>query len=165
MRILDISSILLCCYASLAAAATEETPAPCTIISPRTGSHYNLLPMAVVLPEEGKYKKDSRNESWHARGWDYGSNFTLNFCAPVVEKLEDVVGVKESLWRNVSAYYEKDGKTFSIGYVGPQTPSISSQLTIAQASISRAYLPRSKTRDELYRWVTMRRRSSKERNH
>ena len=53
--------------------------------------------------------------SWHARGHDYGANFTVNFCAPVVETLENVEGVDRSLWANVSAYYEKDGRTYSIG--------------------------------------------------
>jgi cation-dependent mannose-6-phosphate receptor len=49
------------------------------------------------------------------RGYDYGANFTVNFCAPVVENLTDVVGIEESRWQNVSAFYEKEGKTYSIG--------------------------------------------------
>ncbi len=73
--------------------------------------------MAVRLPEEGaSHKKSDRNSSWTARGYDYGANFTLNFCEPVVEELKNVVGVEERLWRNVSGYYEKSGKTYSIGY-------------------------------------------------
>ena len=72
--------------------------------------------MAVLAPEDGKKKdKDGREMSWRASGHDYGSNFTMNFCAPVVEGIKDVVGVEEKLWRNVSAFYEKDGKTYSIG--------------------------------------------------
>ncbi|KAK5000103.1 hypothetical protein LTR28_013173, partial [Elasticomyces elasticus] len=47
--------------------------------------------------------------------YDYGANFTLNFCGGVVEELKDVVGVDEGRWRNVSAFYEKGGKTYSIG--------------------------------------------------
>lgn len=55
-------------------------------------------------------------ESWHAKGYDYGSNFTLNFCAPVVEDIGEVEGVDRELWKNVSAYYTAGGKTYSIGY-------------------------------------------------
>jgi len=60
-------------------------------------------------------KKVHREESWHAKGHDYGANFTINFCAPVIEDLEDVVGIEKARWRNVSAYYRSDGKTYSIG--------------------------------------------------
>ena len=65
--------------------------------------------------EGKKAHKDDRTESWHAKGYDYQTNFTLNFCAPVVEELRDVVGVDEGLWRNVSAFYTLGGKTYSIG--------------------------------------------------
>ena len=55
-----------------------------------------------------------------AKGYDYGVNFTMNFCAPVVEDLQDtkgVEGVEEKMWRNVSGYYKREGKVYSIGYV------------------------------------------------
>ena len=47
-----------------------------------------------------------------------GYNFTLNFCGGVVEDLErkgGVEGVDHELWRNVSGYYEQNGKIYSIG--------------------------------------------------
>ena len=73
--------------------------------------------MAILSSEDGKKKdKDDKETSWKANGYDYKSNFTMNFCAPVVEQLKDVEGVDDKLWRNVSAFYEKDGKTYSIGY-------------------------------------------------
>ncbi len=50
-----------------------------------------------------------------ARGWDLGFNFTLNICGSVVKPVDDVVGLGESQARNVSAYYEKGGKVYSIG--------------------------------------------------
>jgi len=56
-------------------------------------------------------------DGWHAKGYDYGANFTINFCGPVVEELDDVVDLEKSLWKNVSAFYEMDGKQYSIGYV------------------------------------------------
>ena len=107
-----------------AAAASDDKKSkakatlPCTLHSPNTGSFFDIRPISLQPLEAGeKPKKDYRNESWHARGWDYPANFTLNICAPVLEDLDDVVGVKPSLWQNVSAYYELHGKTYSIGYV------------------------------------------------
>lgn len=64
-----------------------------------------------------KVHKDDRDESWHAKGYDYGANFTINICAPVIENVTDVVGVDKSRWQNISAYYEKDDKIYSIGCV------------------------------------------------
>ena len=49
-----------------------------------------------------------------------GYNFTMNFCGGVVENLGErggAEGINRELWRNVSAYYEQDGKIYSIGYV------------------------------------------------
>lgn len=63
-------------------------------------------------------RKDVRTESWHAKGHDYPANFTVNICAPVIEEVTDVVGVEQSRWKNVSAYYELDGNIYSIGYAG-----------------------------------------------
>ncbi|KAF2456904.1 mannose-6-phosphate receptor binding domain-containing protein [Lineolata rhizophorae] len=97
---------------------------PCTIRSPSTDRFFDLNSIRVALPAADESTStsggssdsdDTKVESWHARGYDYGANFTLNFCGPVVESLEDVVGVDENRWRNVSAFYEKGGHTYSIG--------------------------------------------------
>jgi cation-dependent mannose-6-phosphate receptor len=40
----------------------------------------------------------------------------MNFCAPVVEELNDVEGIDKASWRNVSAFYTMGKKTYSIGY-------------------------------------------------
>jgi cation-dependent mannose-6-phosphate receptor len=94
----------------------EPVHAPCTIRSPTSGAFFDLNPIHVILPDDPKKAaKDARNESWSARGYDYGTNFTLNFCGPVVENLTNVVGVDEARWQNVSAFYQLDGKTYSIG--------------------------------------------------
>ena len=69
------------------------------------------------LVDHKKQHKDDRIESWHTRGYDYDKNFTMNFCAPVIEPLEDVVGISDDLVKNVSAFYVLDKKTYSIGYV------------------------------------------------
>jgi cation-dependent mannose-6-phosphate receptor len=70
-----------------------------------------------MLPDpEKKTKADAVEvKSWLSRGYDFGANFTMNICAPVVETIEKVEGLDKELWRNVSAYYQKDGKTFSLG--------------------------------------------------
>lgn len=98
-------------------ASSDSKPTkPCTIHSSSSGSYYDLTSLSVLPLQDGKKAhKDDRSESWHARGYDYPANFTLNFCAPVIEGVRDVVGVERKLWRNVSAYYELGGKTYSIG--------------------------------------------------
>jgi len=99
--------------------ASDTKPKPvkaCTIRSSTSGAFFDLNPITVVPPpKDGRRPKDARHESWHARGYDYLANFTLNFCGPVVEKLQDVVGVDEARWQNVSAYYNVSGKIYSIG--------------------------------------------------
>lgn len=66
--------------------------------------------------EEGKLKKRAVTTDYHANGFDYKSNFTLNICAPVVKPVSDVVGLSKTQWQNVSAYYTSvDGDIYSIG--------------------------------------------------
>lgn len=95
--------------------ASKPDP-PCGITSPSSGNFFDLSSLQVHDPATSK-SKHPRQQSWNATGYDLGYNFTVNFCAPAIEKVEDVVGVDKDLWRNVSAYYEHDGKVFSIGYV------------------------------------------------
>jgi cation-dependent mannose-6-phosphate receptor len=85
------------------AESSEKTPhIRCTIRSPNTGAFYDLRPLS-----------GAREEGWLVRGWDYNANFSMNICDPV--EVKDVYGIKEAQWRNVSAFYKKGGKTFSIG--------------------------------------------------
>lgn len=108
-------------YTTTAASTAEPKPTekplkPCTIRSSTSGSFFDLSPIHVLPPDaQKKSTKDEKVESWKARGHDYGANFTINFCGAVVEDLTDVEGVEKGLWRNVSAYYEMGGKTYSIG--------------------------------------------------
>lgn len=152
---------------------SKSTHVPCTIRSPTSGAFFNLNPVHIEAPKPGsKASKDARIESWSARGYDYGANFTLNFCGPVVEEFKDVVGVDEKRWGNISAYYEMDGKVYSIGYVSmppvarrrmadttvflqpvcnkfPPSASYTDQCA-AQRNEYRACLPRSQTRPQLH---------------
>jgi cation-dependent mannose-6-phosphate receptor len=97
--------------------SSEKAPTvPCTVHSPSTKSFYDLQPISLALPDPNKKSsKNARTESWKAKGYDYNANFTLNICAPVLEEVKDVVGIKEKQWQNVSAFYEMEGKIYSIG--------------------------------------------------
>jgi len=99
-----------------AASSPKETPppAPCTIHSPTSHAFFDLNPLHIEDPTTSK-AKHPRTYSYNTTGWDIGYNFTMNFCGPVVEELEGVVGVDKEVWRNVSAYYKKEGKVYSIG--------------------------------------------------
>ena len=98
-----------------AAASDKKPPKPCTVVSPTTDRFFDLNPLHRTPPEEGKKKKEGEEGSWHARGHDYGANFTINFCGPVVEKLNNVQDLDKNLWKNVSAYYEREGKQYALG--------------------------------------------------
>lgn len=108
--------------ATTAAAATDDKKAsplkPCTIRSTSSGSFFDLSSLRLEPAKDAKkLGKNEANESWPAMGYDYGANFRLNFCGPVVEEVKDVDGVESALWKNVSAYYQKGGKTYSMGFV------------------------------------------------
>lgn len=97
----------------------DKLSKPCTVQSPTSGMYFDLNAISLSPPEKKdgrKLHKDDRDESWLAKGHDYPANFTINICAPVIENISDVVGVDKSRWRNVSAYYEQNGKIYSIGY-------------------------------------------------
>jgi len=101
--------------AQYAVAASDKPLKPCTIVSP-TGRFFDLNPIRRMPLKDGEKKnKGDSDGSWHAKGYDYGANFTLNFCGPVVEELHDVQDLDKDLWRNVSAFYEDGKKVFAIG--------------------------------------------------
>ena len=111
----------LALYLSLAAAdpapakSTDTPREPCTIRSPTSGAFFDLNPLHILPPAESK-SKHKRENSWNTTGCDYGYNFTLNFCGPVIEPLEKVEGVDKHLLGTVSAYYkDASGAVFSIG--------------------------------------------------
>jgi cation-dependent mannose-6-phosphate receptor len=90
---------------------------PCTIAG-TAGTFYDLRSLSITPTVEGdKVVKGKKTDSWHAKGWDYHSNFTLNICAPVVEELEDVEGIDSKHWGNVSAYYNSGSSVYSLGSV------------------------------------------------
>lgn len=121
MKLLYYSLAVYLCFAPASAAskrqATEKpAPNPCTVVSPTTGRLFDLNELSIPKPENSKLKSP-RTWSWNTTGYDIGYNFTLNFCAPVLENIKDVVGVERELWKNVSAFYRHRGQYFSLGYV------------------------------------------------
>jgi cation-dependent mannose-6-phosphate receptor len=73
------------------------------------------------LTTEGTKYQFASNESYHARGYDYPSNFTMNFCDAVVEPLDEVEGILTAKVANVSAFYkDSHGTVFSIGQQNDQ---------------------------------------------
>lgn len=120
MKFAYACAVLALSAAAAAAAADdnakEKPPKPCTIRSVSSGAFFDLNSLYIKPPsEDSKAKKEDHVESWHAKGYDYGHNFTINFCGPVVEELDDVEGVSKSLWKNVSAFYTVGSRTYSIG--------------------------------------------------
>lgn len=120
--------LLLAVYGQQAYSAddTKTKPVdPCTAVA-TTGSFYDLRPLTIKPSVSGKKSdKNEKVDSWHAKGYDYNANFTLNICAPVVEELEGVVGVDSNAIKNVSAYYSTGGEVYSLGYAGilPMSPT------------------------------------------
>ena len=142
-----------------ALAADSKPVKPCQIYNPINGNFYDLNAITVQpLKDHKKAHKDDRDESWHARGYDYDKNFTMNFCAPVIEPLDSVVGIEDELVKNVSAFYTHRGETYSIGYVDAESRAIGvlTDHVCSKTSIRRAFVPRTKTCHELHGWLTMR---------
>lgn len=128
MRFSPLAVLSLLSTAALSKTAAREAAEkadksnwiPCTAESSTSGNYFDINPLAIHRPNSDdkhskKKDKDKPVQSWHARGHDYGSNFTLNFCGPVVEELDDVEDLDRKMMKNVSAFYERKGRTYSIG--------------------------------------------------
>jgi cation-dependent mannose-6-phosphate receptor len=110
-----LTSVCSADQATKTSTTSTSVVTPCVATS-TNGAFFDLRPDTAVAVAEGeKTPKNVPTEDYIARGWDYGSNFTLNICNPVVKKVKDVVGVDKALWGNVSAYYESKGKVYSLG--------------------------------------------------
>lgn len=123
LPILLFLNTLLTCPASVLAASSTTAKAPvatldpCTAHSTLTGSNFDLRPL--TLRNVTVKSQVGTNESYHSFGYDYGYNFTLNICAPVMEAVNftDVRDIKKPSWQNISAYYTtgKDDTVYSLG--------------------------------------------------
>jgi cation-dependent mannose-6-phosphate receptor len=118
-------SLFLASAFSCTAFAGETKPVnqPCTIHSLSTGSFYDLRPLQAFGPDQTTKASLARNESWHARGYDYPANFTVNICGPVVENLTNVNGVSKTRAANISAFYI-DAATSSPVSIGQENSAL-----------------------------------------
>ncbi|KAK4123105.1 mannose 6-phosphate receptor domain-containing protein [Parathielavia appendiculata] len=115
LAILSLASIAVADDATKTTISSTPAITPCVATS-TNGAFFDLRPdAAVVVQKDEKPPKGVPTEDYVAKGWDYGSNFTLNICNPVVKRVDDVVGVDKALWKNISAYYETKGKVHSLG--------------------------------------------------
>ena len=154
LRISSLFPLLPLALLAVHAADEPKHTKPCTVTSPNSGLFFDLSSLAVSPPDKAK-AKDARDESWLAKGHDYGVNFTMNFCAPVVEDIKDVVGVDKEEWRNVSAFYTKNDKIYSIGFVALRSSRPAPSNVSQQPELHGAHLSRPKARSQLHARLTM----------
>jgi cation-dependent mannose-6-phosphate receptor len=106
----------------------EATPCVATSSS---GAFYDLRPDIAVAATDGRKGHKGQTEDYvYAKPHDWHYNFTMNVCAPVVQEVKDVVGVDKAMWKNVSAYYEQDGKVYSLGNLNTTLVPRGSQLVL-----------------------------------
>lgn len=122
MRIVTTTPLLALLAASTSAYDDEPThtthaPACTATSSTGSGAFFDLRPDVAWPSDSGKPHKSAHHKDYHARGYDYGKNFTINICNSVIDPVTDVVGVDQSQWMNVSAYYMSQGNIYSIGCV------------------------------------------------
>lgn len=112
-----ITSIISLVSAATSPDSKEPVGDPCTIHSGSTGSFFDVRPL--LLTEHGTKTQVATNESYHSRGYDYGANFSINICGPVVEDLGSVDGITRSRVANISAFYRdpKDNTIYSLGEI------------------------------------------------
>lgn len=134
MRAHSFLGLLSLAVGCLAAEPAKTTTAEaCTASSTKTGSFFDLRPdMAVKRPSDGsKPASGVRTDDYKFTGYDYGPNFTMNFCAPVVGAVANVRGgVSEDLWKNISAYYTSKGETYSLGLQSSEVKSRGKKLVL-----------------------------------
>lgn len=113
-----IASLAAVVSAQVAEVPSTTIPIPACTATSHTGmgGFYDLRPDMAVVPNDNT-KKYAVTKDYFSKGYDYGKNFTLNICGPVVESVTNVIGVEPPLWQNVSAYYMVGGEVFSIGLV------------------------------------------------
>lgn len=104
---------------SLAADADKTTTSTACTASSTSGAFFDLRP-DIALKKNADGSKPAHSNGaplvdYKAKGYDYGSNFTLNICGAVVEPVDEVLGVDPGKWQNISAYYTSKGDVYSLG--------------------------------------------------
>lgn len=159
---LSVPAVLLAA-AAVARAADDPSPAThapaCTATSSTgSGAFFDLRPDTAVLPDKskGKSHKAGVAKDYHSKGYDYGKNFTMNICGPVVDPVSDVVGLDKNAWANVSAYYMSHGNIYSIGSVQRAADGCLCALTARQVSVDGPAQPRAQARPAVHGRLSLR---------
>jgi cation-dependent mannose-6-phosphate receptor len=100
-------------YAIGMPAATYDPPkksldAECTVASPHSENFFDLTKL---------WRTSDSGSDWIIKGQDYGTNFTMNICAPVLSNTKSAVGLSNEEQSTVGAFYEKDGDLNLIGFI------------------------------------------------
>lgn len=112
--------LLLGLLAPVVARSSPDTPEKpvdeeCTVTSPHSENFFDLRKLRrtqdLTPPQV----------DWEVKGLDYGTNFSINICGPVLADTSGAEGVADDLRSAVSAFYEKNGTIYSIGYFLSQT--------------------------------------------
>jgi hypothetical protein len=121
--------LLLNNVAALLQERAERTPKAadprCTVTNPLTKEFYDLRPLTRHESDKSLQSSDIADcrTDWHVNGYDYGHNFTLNICEPVLSDYSDVVDTFDR--RNVSGFYiDNEGRKLSIGYLLSTTNAV-----------------------------------------
>ncbi|KAI5804485.1 mannose-6-phosphate receptor binding domain-containing protein [Geopyxis carbonaria] len=115
MRLPTAPLLLLAAIAAIAAASPDDPKKPakdpdpaCTVTSVQSENFFDLRPLQRV-PDHAPPHHD-----WLVKGQDYGANFSINICGPVLAAAgARADGVPAGT--NVSAFYEMNGTVYSIG--------------------------------------------------
>jgi cation-dependent mannose-6-phosphate receptor len=109
MRLSSVFVVLLSLLPpSFAVSEPPEKPndPECTVTSPFSENFFDLRKLRRVP------LSDPPQTDWFVKGQDYGANFSINICGPVLADVS-ADGVPDS---TIAAYYEVNGTVHSIGY-------------------------------------------------
>ncbi|KAH8898135.1 mannose 6-phosphate receptor domain-containing protein [Thozetella sp. PMI_491] len=133
---------------STSSATVEATPC---VAHSQSGAFFDLRPdTAIILEKDKKAPKNAQLTDYTAKGYDLNYDFTLNICGAVVKPVEKAVDVPSSLHSNISAYYEKDGKVYSLGLQSSKLVSRGRKLVLQYTGGSPCATDKSDKRDAVH---------------
>jgi hypothetical protein len=135
---------------------SKKPPKPidpeCTVTSPHSENFFDLR----KLQREHVPKKGPPQTDWIIKGLDYGANFSINICGPVIADASRVEGISEKEKDAVGAFYEKNGTMYSIGFVCSLLSPPPPRCVLANTLQIRLYVttfPGSKASPHLRKWI------------
>ena len=82
----------------------------CTVTSPHSENFFDLRKLRRLS------NATPPQSDWIVKGLDYGANFSINICGPVIADTSGAQGVGEEARGSVGAFYEMNGTMYSIGF-------------------------------------------------